>query len=83
MSLAESADRGRSSSAGTANHRRVTLASVGSGFDITRIALTTEGEGAGGDDDVFADLARKAKNCTVSRALAGTEITLEARLAAS
>jgi osmotically inducible protein OsmC len=61
----------------------VTLASVGGGFDITRIALTTEGEVPGVDDDVFADLARQAKNCTVSRALAGTEITLEARLAAS
>jgi osmotically inducible protein OsmC len=61
----------------------VTLASVGGGFDITRIALTTEGEVPGVDDDAFADLARKAKNCTVSRALAGTEITLEARLAAS
>jgi osmotically inducible protein OsmC len=61
----------------------VTLASVGGGFDITRIALTTEGEVPGVDDDVFADLALKAKNCTVSRALAGTEITLEARLAAS
>ena len=61
----------------------VTLAAVGAGFDITRIALTTEGEVPGVDDDVFADLARKAKNCTVSRALAGTEITLEARLAAS
>ncbi|HEX9514792.1 MAG TPA: OsmC family peroxiredoxin [Streptosporangiaceae bacterium] len=28
----------------------------------------------------FADLAGQAKNCTISRALAGTEITLEASL---
>jgi osmotically inducible protein OsmC len=61
----------------------VTLAAVGGGFDITWIALRTEGEVPGVDDEVFADLARQAKNCTVSRALAGTEITLEAHLAAS
>jgi osmotically inducible protein OsmC len=61
----------------------VTLAQTGSGFDITRIALRTEGEVPGIGDDVFADLAMRAKNCTVSRALAGTEITLEAHLAAS
>ena len=61
----------------------VTLAQTGGGFDITRIALRTEGEVPGIDDDVFADLAMQAKNCTVSRALAGTEITLEAHLAAS
>ena len=60
----------------------VTLASAGGGFDITRIALTTVGEVPGVDQARFADLARRAKNCTVSRALAGTEITLEANLAA-
>jgi osmotically inducible protein OsmC len=60
----------------------VTLASAGGGFDITRIALTTVGEVPGVDQARFADLARQAKNCTVSRALAGTEITLEANLAA-
>ena len=61
----------------------VTLAAVGGSYDITRIALTTEGEVPGIDDEVFADIAQKAKNCTVSRALGGTEITLEAHLAAS
>lgn len=60
----------------------VTLAQAGGGFDITRIALTTVGEVPGVDRALFADLARQAKNCTVSRALAGTEITLEASLAA-
>jgi osmotically inducible protein OsmC len=60
----------------------VTLAQTSGGFDITRIALRTEGEVPGIDDDVFAGLAAQAKNCTVSRALTGTEITLEARLAA-
>jgi osmotically inducible protein OsmC len=61
----------------------VTLAEAGGGFDITRIALSTEGEVPGVDNDVFAGIAQQAKNCTVSRALAGTEITLEARLVAS
>jgi osmotically inducible protein OsmC len=61
----------------------VTLASAGGGFDITRIALRTVGEVPGVDQDHFADLAAMAKNCTISRALAGTEITLEANLAAS
>jgi lipoyl-dependent peroxiredoxin len=61
----------------------VTLAAVGGAYDITRIALRTEGEVPGIDGEVFADIARQAKNCTISRALAGTEITLEAHLAAS
>ena len=60
-----------------------TIAEAGGGFNITQIALRTEGEVPGIDDDVFADVAMQAKNCTVSRALTGTEITLEAHLAAS
>ena len=60
---------------------RVTLASAGGGFDITRIELRTVGDVPGVDNAFFADLARQAKDCTVSRALAGTEITLEAVLA--
>jgi osmotically inducible protein OsmC len=60
---------------------RVTLASAGGGFDITRIELTTVGDVPGVDSARFADLARQAKDCTISRALAGTEITLEAGLA--
>ena len=60
----------------------VTLAAVGSGFDITRIELTTVGRVPGVDDAAFADFARRAKNCTISRALGGTEISLEASLAA-
>ncbi len=62
---------------------RVTLASAGRGFDITRIELTTVGDVPGVDDAFFADLARQAKDCTISRALAGTEITLEASLASA
>ena len=58
----------------------VTLASDSGSFDVTRIALRTVGDVPGIDEDVFADLAGQAKNCTISRALAGTEITLEASL---
>ena len=60
----------------------VTLAAVGSRFDITRIALSTVGRVPGVDSALFAELAGQAKNCTVSRALGGTEITLNANLAA-
>jgi len=60
---------------------RVTLASAGAGFNITRIELTTVGDVPGIDNAIFTDLAQQAKDCTVARALAGTEITLEAGLA--
>ena len=60
---------------------RVTLAQVGAGFNITRIELRTVGEVPGVDQAAFSDLAERARDCTVSRALAGTEITLEASIA--
>jgi osmotically inducible protein OsmC len=60
---------------------RVTLAQAGTGFDITRIELRTVGDVPGVDPVLFDDLAKRAKDCTVSRALAGTEITLEASVA--
>jgi lipoyl-dependent peroxiredoxin len=60
---------------------RVTLAQVGAGFNITRIELRTVGEVPGVDQAAFNELAERAKDCTVSRALAGTEITLEAGIA--
>ena len=60
---------------------RVTLAQVGARFNITRIELRTVGDVPGVDQASFQDLARQAKDCTVSRALTGTEITLEASIA--
>jgi osmotically inducible protein OsmC len=60
---------------------RVTLAQVGASFNITRIDLRTVGDVPGVGDALFSDLARKARDCTVSRALTGTEITLEASVA--
>jgi len=59
----------------------VTLAQVSAGFNITRIELRTVGDVPGIDQAGFTDLAERAKDCTVSRALAGTEITLEASIA--
>ncbi len=61
---------------------RVTLEQLQTGFAITRIELKTTGQVAGVDEATFIRLAEQAKlTCPVSRALAGTEITLEARLA--
>jgi lipoyl-dependent peroxiredoxin len=60
---------------------KVTLAAVGSAFNVTRIDLSTEGDVPGVPPELFAELAQRAKDCTVSRALAGTEITLEFKLA--
>jgi osmotically inducible protein OsmC len=51
------------------------------GFSITQIALETVGVVSGIDADTFRELAEQAKaTCPVSRALAGTQVTLQARL---
>jgi osmotically inducible protein OsmC len=61
---------------------KVRLEQLDTGFSITRIDLETVGWVAGVDEETFRRLAEEAKaTCPVSRALAGTEITLEARLA--
>ena len=60
---------------------RVHLSKDGEGFSISRIELDTEAEVPGLEDDEFHKLAEAAKKgCPVSRALAGPEITLKARL---
>jgi lipoyl-dependent peroxiredoxin len=52
-----------------------------SGFTISQIHLETVGRVEGIDAEKFAELAAEAeRTCPVSRALAGTEITVEARL---
>jgi osmotically inducible protein OsmC len=54
---------------------------VGDGFSITNIDLTTEAEVPGTDAETFVKHAETAKaNCPVSKALAGTHITLKATL---
>lgn len=51
------------------------------GFAITAIELETEAEVPGIDNAAFAEQAEAAKrDCPVSKALAGTKITLAARL---
>jgi lipoyl-dependent peroxiredoxin len=83
FSMALSAGLGRSGFQPTrvATDARVHLEKVGEGFKITRIELTTEAEIPGIDEATFQEHARKAKEgCPVSQALAGTEITLDAKL---
>jgi osmotically inducible protein OsmC len=61
----------------------VTVGPQGGGFKITKSHIVCEARVAGIDQATFAQHAETAKaNCPVSQALAGTEITLEAKLAA-
>lgn len=60
---------------------KVHIERVGDGMAITKIELETEAEIPGYDAAKFAELAEKTKReCPVSKALAGTTITLAARL---
>jgi len=60
---------------------QVHLEKSGDGFAISRIELSTEGDVPGIDAATFAKHAEDAKrNCPVSKALAGTAITLQAKL---
>jgi osmotically inducible protein OsmC len=54
------------------------------GFRISGIKLTARGSADGVDEQRFAQIAQDAKNaCPVSKALAGTEITLDVAPASS
>ena len=54
------------------------------GFSITKIDLSTEAVVPGIDDETFQQHAKGAKeNCPVSKALAGVEISLDAKLVGS
>ena len=58
------------------------LERVGDGFAITGIELTTQASVPGLDAAKFAEIAEQTKKgCPVSKALAGTTITLKATLA--
>jgi osmotically inducible protein OsmC len=60
---------------------KASLDKTDGGFGITRIELTTEAEVPGIDAAKFQEQAEAAKQgCPVSKALAGTKITLQARL---
>jgi lipoyl-dependent peroxiredoxin len=64
-----------------ATSAKVTLEKVGEAFRITKIHLDTEATIPGIAANEFEKQAQDAKaNCPVSKALAGVEITLSARL---
>lgn len=59
----------------------VTVEKDGAGFTITGIALRTEAEVPGVDEDEFQRIAEGTKqNCPVARLLTGAPVTLEAKL---
>jgi osmotically inducible protein OsmC len=61
---------------------KVTVEKSGDGFSITRIHLDTTASVPGIEDGEFQQIAAAAKQgCPVSRALAGVEISLDAKLA--
>lgn len=83
FSMALSAGLGRSghNPKRVATSAKVHLEKVGEGFKITRIELDNESEVPGIDEATFQEHAKKAKEgCPVSQALAGVEISLNARL---
>ena len=60
---------------------RVKLEKVGEAFSITQIELETEAEIPDVDDATFQKYALDAKqNCPISKALAGTQISMTAKL---
>ena len=74
---------------GRAGHRpervetaaRVHLEKAGDGFRIAKIDLDCQARVPGIDEATFLEVARQSKEgCPVSRALAGVEIALDARL---
>jgi lipoyl-dependent peroxiredoxin len=81
MALSGGLGRGGHTPKRIATTAKVHIEKVGEGFAITRIELDTQAEVPGIDDATFQEFANKAKEgCPVSKALAGTEITLNAKL---
>jgi osmotically inducible protein OsmC len=83
FSMALSGDLGRSGYTPKRIHTtaQVYLEKVEGRSKITRIHLNTEAEVPGIDEKTFLEQAEGAKTgCPVSRALAGVEITMEAKL---
>jgi osmotically inducible protein OsmC len=81
--MALSAGLGRGGFTPTRIHTtaQVHLEKVGEGFGITRIELHTEAQIPGIDAETFAKYADDAKQgCPVSKALAGVQISLTAKL---
>ena len=83
FSMALSAGLGKAGFTPTRIHTTATvhLEKVGEGFAITRIELESEAQIPGIDDKTFQEQAEAAKKgCPVSKALAGPQITLKAKL---
>jgi osmotically inducible protein OsmC len=81
MALTAQLSRGRITPTRIHTEARVKLEKVGEGFSITAIELETEADIPGMDDATFQKYALDAKlNCPVSKALAGTNIRLTAKL---
>lgn len=81
MALTAQLSRARITPTRIHTEAKVKLEKVGEAFSITRIDLETEAEISGIDDATFQQYANDAKqNCPVSKALAGTEIHLNAKL---
>jgi osmotically inducible protein OsmC len=81
MALTAALSRAGITPAGIHTQARVKLEKVGDAFSITQIDLNTEAEIPGIDNATFQQYATDAKqNCPVSKALAGTQINLTAKL---
>ncbi len=82
MALTAGLERAGYSPTSVETTARVHLERVEGGFRIPRIELETTAQVPGIDDAAFQEQAATAKaNCPVSVALAGVDITLDARLA--
>jgi osmotically inducible protein OsmC len=81
MALAASLSRAGFNPTRISTTASVSLGKVGEGFKITSIELNTEAEVPGLEESAFLEQAETAKkNCPVSQALTGTEISLKAKL---
>ncbi len=81
MALTAQLSRARLTPESIHTQARVKLDKVGEAFSITQIELETEAEIQGIDNATFQKYALDAKrNCPLSKALAGTEIHLTAKL---
>jgi len=84
MALTAQLSRQRITATRIHTEAKVLLEKVGEAFAITRIDLSTEAEVPGIDEATFQKYAVDAKqNCPVSKALAGTQINLTAKLKSS
>jgi osmotically inducible protein OsmC len=81
MALTAQLSRARLTPESVHTEASVKLEKVGEAFSITQIVLETEAEVQGIDNATFQKYALDAKqNCPLSKALAGTEIHLIAKL---